>query len=253
MHWVENLPWQKNLWNSLYVMLSSTSCDSAWITWYSWIFIPLTGFVSVGIGRFWRRSVCPLWPKSLHIKSLCCFCSSSVNRAKILQHFTSCWNLWLKVVGMYHMQVWNVRDIINHILSVFVDMVDALFQSLFSLTWWFVTWMCRIFEILATVETWVPFTDLCSTYGIIVKGFSKLFVSPRTWFLNVKTKLGAKFLFLNVFNFTGLKLLWNAFNTNTVNCQLLRSVAFCCSSGLDGNLQSLDPVALSWDSCLISI
>lgn len=117
MHWVEHLSlWQKNLWNSVYMMLSSTSCDSAWIAWYSRIFIPLTGFVSLGIGRFWRRNVCPLWPWSLHIKSLFCFCSWG----KILQHFTSCWYLQLKVVGMYCMQVWNVRDIINHIMSDFV-------------------------------------------------------------------------------------------------------------------------------------
>lgn len=132
-------------------------------------------------------------------------------------------------------------------------MVVALFQIFVSLTWWFVTWMCRIFWILATIETWVRFKGLCSTCSIIVKDFSKHFISLTTWFLNVKTKLGAKFLFLNVFNFTGLKLLQNARNTNTFNCQLLRSVTFCCSSGLDCNLQSLDPVALNWDSCLISI
>jgi len=122
MHWAEHLShWQKNLWIFLYMMLSSTSHDSAWIAWYSWIFVPLSEFVSLGTGGFWRRSVCPLWSRFIHIKNLFFLMCIISKRGKILQHFSSCWNLRLKVVGMYCIQVWNVRDIINHIMSVFVD------------------------------------------------------------------------------------------------------------------------------------
>jgi hypothetical protein len=43
-------------------MLSSTTYGSAYISAIAIIFIPLSGFSSLGRGRPWKESFCPFWP-----------------------------------------------------------------------------------------------------------------------------------------------------------------------------------------------
>jgi len=101
-------------------MLSSTACDSAsifvissYLHLFNWICI-------IGNGKILEKTCLSVMALILAHKNSVLFLFIISKWGKILQHFTSCWNLRLKVIGMYCVQVWNVRDIINHIMSVFV-------------------------------------------------------------------------------------------------------------------------------------
>ena len=98
---------QKQLWFSLNCMIFLNLCPFNWICIF-------------GNRKILEKKCLSYMAMILVHKKSVLFLFIISKWGKILQHFTLCWTLWLKVVGMYFMQVWNVRDI-NHIMSVFVD------------------------------------------------------------------------------------------------------------------------------------
>jgi hypothetical protein len=73
------------------------------------------------------------------------------------------------------------------------------------------------------------FKGLFYTHGFITKGLLKHFISLRSCFLKVKSKLNANYQSLNVCHFTGLQQLQNVLNTKALTWKL-PSIATLCYS-----------------------